>query len=169
MSDQQAHNYSVQVKWTGNLGQGTSSYGAYSRDHEISAAGKTVVSGSSDPTFRGDPARNNPEDLLVGSLSACHMLWYLHLCAEAKIIVLEYLDEASGIMVETPDGGGRFAEVVLRPLIVICDDGDTGLAVQLHEQEKQLCFLANSVNFPVRCEPSVREGHGAGPGPVCEF
>jgi len=169
MSDQQAHNYSVQVKWAGNLGQGTSSYGAYSRDHEISVAGKTVISGSSDPAFRGDPARYNPEDLLVGSLSACHMLWYLHLCVEAKIIVLEYLDQASGIMVETADGGGCFTEVVLRPRIVISAGGDAGLAVQLHEQAQQLCFIANSVNFPVRCEPSVREGHGAGPGPTREY
>jgi organic hydroperoxide reductase OsmC/OhrA len=156
MSGPGEHHYSVQVTWTGNLGQGTSGYRAYSRNHEISASGKAVVAGSSDPAFRGDPARYNPEDLLVGSLSACHMLWYLHLCAEAGVVVVEYLDHASGVMVETAGGGGRFNEVVLRPQVVISAGGDPELAVQLHAKAHHLCFIANSVNFPVRCEPAVR-------------
>lgn len=155
MGDPREHQYTVQVKWTGNLGQGTSSYRAYSRDHEISVVGKTSIAGSSDPAFRGDPARYSPEDLLVGSLSACHMLWYLHLCAQAKIVVLEYLDQAAGVMVETSDGGGRFKEVVLRPQVAIRSGGDPELAVRLHERAHHLCFIANSVNFPVRCEPRV--------------
>src|SRR4030095_12641543 len=100
------HSYSVKLNWTGNLGQGTSGYRAYSRNHEISAGGKPALPGSSDPTFRGDPTRYNPEEFLVSALSTCHMLWYLHLCAEAQIVVLEYSDEASGVMEETPDGGG---------------------------------------------------------------
>jgi organic hydroperoxide reductase OsmC/OhrA len=156
MGDQKEHQYAVQVKWTGNLGQGTSSYRAYSREHEISAAGKAPIAGSSDPAFRGDPARYNPEDLLVSSLSACHMLWYLHLCAEAKINVLEYLDQASGVMVGTPDGGGRFKEVVLRPQVAISAGGDSELAQRLHERANKLCFIANSVNFAVRCEPRIQ-------------
>lgn len=156
MGDNKEHRYAVQVKWTGNLGQGTSGYRAYSRDHEISAVGKAAIAGSSDPTFRGDPERYNPEELLVGSLSACHMLWYLHLCAEAKVVVLEYLDQAAGFMVETSDGGGRFAEVVLRPQVAIKNGGDAELAVRLHERAHHLCFIANSMNFPVRCEPRVR-------------
>lgn len=156
MGDNKEHRYAVQVKWTGNLGQGTSGYRAYSRDHEISAVGKAAIAGSSDPTFRGDPERYNPEELLVGSLSACHMLWYLHLCAEAKVVVLEYLDQAAGFMVETSDGGGRFAEVVLRPQVAIRNGGDAELAVRLHERAHHLCFIANSMNFPVRCEPRVR-------------
>ena len=155
-SDQREHNYSVQVKWTGNLGQGTNGYRGYSRDHEISAAGRASVAGSSDPAFRGDPERYSPEDLLVSSLSACHMLWYLHLCAEAGIIVVEYLDQASGVMMETPDGGGRFKEVVLIPRVAISAGGDPELAERLHERAHHLCFIANSVNFPVRCEPRIR-------------
>jgi organic hydroperoxide reductase OsmC/OhrA len=150
------HHYTVQVKWTGNRGEGTSGYRTYSRNHELSAPGKPALPGSSDPTFRGDPERYNPEELLVGSLSTCHMLWYLHLCAEAKIIVLQYVDEASGVMAETSDGGGRFTDVLLRPQVVLAADGDLDRAVELHERAHHLCFIANSVNFPVRCEPQTR-------------
>ena len=153
MDNHKQHRYSIQVKWTGNLGQGTSGYRAYSRNHEIAAPGKPVVPGSSDPTFRGDPERYNPEELLVTSLSTCHMLWYLHLCAEAKIVVLHYEDDASGVMEETPDGGGRFTQVVLKPRVVITASEDLERAEALHERAHHLCFIANSVNFPVRCEP----------------
>lgn len=156
MSAHKEHRYSVRVKWTGNTGQGTNGYRGYSRDHEILAAGKAAVAGSSDPAFRGDSARYNPEDLMVSSLSACHMLWYLHLCAEAKLIVVEYLDQASGLMVETPGGGGRFKEVLLKPEVAISAGGDLELAMRLHERAHHLCFIANSVNFPVRCEPTIR-------------
>lgn len=161
MGSHQQHHYSVEVKWTGNLGEGTSSYRSYSRNHEITAAGKPTLPGSSDPTFRGDPQRYNPEELLVSALSTCHLLWYLHLCAEAKITVLEYVDEASGVMEETPDGGGRFTEVTLRPQVVIAAGGDVARAEQLHERAHHLCFIANSVNFSVRCEPRIRIGRHA--------
>lgn len=144
------------MTWTGNLGEGTSGYRGYSRNHEISASGKVAVPGSSDATFRGDPKRYNPEELLVSSLSACHMLWYLHLCAEAKIVVLQYVDEASGVMEETSNGGGRFTDVVLKPEVLIAAGGDLERAEQLHERAHHLCFIANSVNFPVRCEPQTR-------------
>jgi organic hydroperoxide reductase OsmC/OhrA len=156
LHDHKQHRYSIQVTWTGNLGQGTSGYRTYSRNHEISAAGKPALPGSSDPTFRGDPARYNPEELLVSALSTCHMLWYLHLCAEAQIVVLQYVDEASGVMVETSEGGGRFLEVVLKPQIVIASRHDLERAEPLHERAHHLCFIANSVNFPVRCEPQTR-------------
>jgi len=156
MHDDKQHRYSARVTWTGNLGQGTSSYRAYSRNHEIAAAGKPVLPGSSDPTFRGDPDRYNPEEFLVSSLSTCHMLWYLHLCAEAKIVVVEYVDEASGVMTERSDGGGRFTEVTLKPHVVIASGGDLARAEALHERAHHLCFIANSVNFPVRCDPRIR-------------
>jgi organic hydroperoxide reductase OsmC/OhrA len=149
------HSYTVHVRWTGNLGQGTSGYKAYARAHEVSAAGKPVIPCSSDPAFRGDASRYNPEELLVASLSACHMLWYLHLCADAGIVVMEYVDRASGTIEETSDGGGHFKEVVLRPAASIKRGGDVGLAMTLHERAHHLCFIANSVNFPVRCEPHV--------------
>jgi organic hydroperoxide reductase OsmC/OhrA len=150
-----AHRYQTSLRWTGNRGTGTSGYRAYGRDHEITAPGKPVLPGSSDPAFRGDRVRYNPEDLLVASLSACHMLQYLHLCAAAGIVVTAYEDEAEGTMEETPDGGGHFTEVVLRPLVRVAAGSDPAAADALHERAHHLCFIASSVNFPVRCEPRV--------------
>ena len=151
------HTYAVRVAWTGDRGSGTSGYRAYARDHEVSAAGKPVVPGSSDPAFRGDPARYNPEELLVASLSACHMLWYLHRCADAGVVVTGYVDDARGTMAETADGGGRFTGVTLRPRVRVAEGSDRELAASLHERAHRMCFIANSVNFPVTCEPAVEE------------
>jgi organic hydroperoxide reductase OsmC/OhrA len=149
------HTYATQLRWTGNLGQGTVDYRAYARDHEIRVAGKPMVPGSSDPAFRGDATRYNPEELLVASLSACHMLWFLHLCTDAGLVVTAYDDEACGTMVETVDGGGHFTEVVLHPVVTV-SRGDPALAAHLHDRAHGLCFIANSMNFPVRCEAVVR-------------
>jgi len=148
------HRYAAKIRWTGDRGTGTSSYRAYGRDHEISADGKPSLPGSSDPRFRGDGARWNPEDLLVSALSACHMLSYLHLCAVAGIVVTAYEDRAEGTMRESPDGGGRFEEVVLRPRVTMAS-GDPLAARRLHEEAHRLCFIASSVGFPVRCEPEI--------------
>ena len=144
------------MEWTGNTGQGTRTYAGYQRNHEYSASGKPVIPGSADPNFRGDGSRYNPEELLVMSLSSCHMLWYLHLCADAKLVVLAYVDEATGTMVEDGLAGAQFTEVTLRPRVTIEDGGDKALAQSLHERAHHLCYVANSVNFPVRCEPSVQ-------------
>lgn len=152
------HEYSVTVRWTGDQGTGTSGYRAYKRDHEISASGKPVIPGSSDPAFRGDPTRYNPEEMLVASLSTCHMLWYLHLCADAGIVVTGYVDEPHGLMAETEDGGGRFTEVVLRPRVRLAAGADPEVAQRLHERAHHLCFIANSVNFPVTCQAVIEEG-----------
>lgn len=149
------HEYVLETRWTGNRGSGTSDYRSYGRDHEVEVAGKPVLAGSADPQFRGDASRHNPEDLLVASLSACHMLWYLHLCAEAGVCVTAYVDRARGAMALGPDGGGRFEEVVLAPEVVITADSDPTLAESLHERAHQLCFIANSVNFPVQCRPAI--------------
>ncbi len=156
MSRKKTHRYYTQVLWTGNLGQGTANYKSYERSHEIVVEGKPIILGSSDPAFRGDQAKYNPEELLVASLSTCHMLWYLHLCAEASVVVTHYLDQAVGTMLETEDGGGCFAEVVLKPVVVITPNSDRNQAEQLHEQAHRFCFVANSVNFPVLCEPSIQ-------------
>jgi organic hydroperoxide reductase OsmC/OhrA len=149
------HRYAVTVDWTGNLGAGTSDYRAYDRRHEILADGKPPVPASSDPAFRGDPARYNPEDLLVASLSACHMLWYLHLCATGGIVVTAYRDRAEGVMEEGADGGGRFARVILRPSITVRPGTDLDKARALHHDAHAKCFIASSVNFPVDCEPDI--------------
>ena len=151
------HRYTVTVHWTGNTGTGTSDYRSYERRHEISAGdAKPVIPGSSDPTFRGDRSRWNPEELLVASLSACHKLWYLHLCAVSDIVVVDYIDRAEGIMREDADGSGRFERVILRPEVTIAPGSDPEKARELHEPAHAKCFIANSVNFPVEHEPVIR-------------
>lgn len=150
-----AHRYEIGVTWTGNTGSGTSSYIAYERSHEISGDGKPIIAGSSDPTFRGDKSRYNPEELLVASLSACDMLSYLHLCADARIAVTHYTDKAIGVMLTNADGGGRFTEVTLKPVVAVAKDSDVTLANELHHRAHHLCFIANSMNFSVRVEPEV--------------
>jgi organic hydroperoxide reductase OsmC/OhrA len=148
------HHYSVSILWTGNCGHGTRSYTAYGRSYEVRIAGKPIISGSSDPAFRGDPERYNPEELFVAALSSCHMLWYLHLCSDAGIIVNSYEDNAEGMMAES-DAGGRFTGVTLQPVVKIT--GSSECARQLHEKAHELCFLANSVNFPVEIRASIEE------------
>jgi organic hydroperoxide reductase OsmC/OhrA len=155
MAADKQHSYPIRMTWTGNTGQGTRTYAGYQRAHEYSVAGKPVIPGSSDPNFRGDATRYNPEELLVMSLSSCHMLWYLHLCADAKIVVLSYDDNATGTMVETEATGGHFTEVTLRPRVTIEAGSDVALATSLHERAHHLCYVANSVKFPVRCEPTI--------------
>ncbi len=149
------HRYKADVVWTGNLGPGTTSYRGYDRSYEIRCPGKAPILGSSDPAFRGNPRLHNPEELLAASVSACHMLWYLHLAATAGLIVTAYEDNVEGTMGEAPDGSGRFTEMILRPRITISKGGDTGLAQRLHETAHQKCFIANSINFPVRVEPTI--------------
>ncbi|MGA7540200.1 MAG: OsmC family protein [Steroidobacteraceae bacterium] len=149
------HQYAVSIAWTGNEGTGTQSYAGYRRDHEITAAGKPPIPGSSDPTFRGDRARYNPEELLVASLSGCHMLWYLHLCAISGIVVLEYQDEASGLLQEESDGGGAFVRVVLKPRVTLAKGSDPERALALHEKAHHLCFIARSVAFPVEVAAQI--------------
>lgn len=150
------HRYQVQITWTGNTGQGTADYRAYKRDHEIVIAGKSApIAGSSDAAFRGDPARYSPEELLVSTLSTCHMLWMLHLCADAGITVTAYADQACGVMSETAEGSGRFTEVTLNPVMTITDARRIPETEALHTKAHELCFIANSVNFPVLCPSPV--------------
>jgi len=152
---ERTHRYQVEVDWTGNLGQGTSGYRAYRRTNEVRGQGKPPVPGSSDPAFRGEADRWNPEELLVASLSQCHMLWYLHLAASAGVVVVAYTDAAEGTMLETGDGGGHFTEVVLRPVVTVASPEMADKAAGLHGRAHQLCYIANSVNFPVRHQPTT--------------
>lgn len=155
------HHYKVNITWTGNKGKGTASYTAYDRDHTISSSNKPVIPASSDPSFRGDATRYNPEELLVASLSSCHMLWFLHLCSAAGVIVLEYLDDATGTMEETADGGGHFTEVTLFPVITVASEEMITQADDLHEKANALCFIARSCNFPVHHKPIYKVAENA--------
>lgn len=158
------HHYRLKTRWTGAADGPTSSYAAYSRDYVIEMEGKPDLHGSADPAFRGDPAQHNPEDWLVAALSACHMLSYLALCARGGISVVAYEDEATGTMAPS-EGRIRFTEVVLRPKVVIDPASDLEKAVRLHAQAHAECFIANSVNFPVRHDASVTHAAPAGNRP----
>ena len=155
MGVRRTHRYDLTMTWTGNRGTGTSGYRDYGRNHEIGAEGRPLLEGSSDPTFHGDKTRWNPELELVAALSQCHMLSYLHVCATAGVVVTAYDDEPYGLMAETEDGGGHFTEVVLRPRVTVADPGMAEQAQKLHREASEKCFIASSVNFPVRHEPSV--------------
>ncbi len=148
------HSYAVTVEWLGNRGTGTSGYRDYGREHVVRAEGKHDLEGSSDRVFHGDPDRWNPEELLLAALSQCHLLSYLHVAANAGVIVTGYTDAAVGTMVQTPNGGGHFTSATLRPRVTIASD-DADLARALHHEANRKCFIAASVNFPVHHEPEI--------------
>ncbi len=155
------HTYDVSVVWTGAGAGGTRSYTSYERDHEVRFEGKPPLPGSSDPAFRGDPARYSPEELLVAALSQCHMLWLLHVAAVNGVVVVGYVDNAVGTMRVEAAGAGQFTEVVLRPVVTLgATDRPDGTPVTaedvatLHRKAHEHCFIARSVNFPVRLDPA---------------
>jgi organic hydroperoxide reductase OsmC/OhrA len=150
------HRYTLTVTWTGNTGEGTAAYRGYRRTHTVTAEGPPELAGSADRTFHGDRDRWNPEQLLLASLAQCHMLSYLHVCVEAGVVVTEYVDHPIGSMTTESDGSGRFTEVVLHPEVTVADGGMIEAATRAHHRASELCFIANSVNFPVRHEPAVR-------------
>lgn len=151
------HTYATTVQWTGSNGRGTVDYRSYGRSYNIEAANKLPISGSADPAFRGDAKCWNPEDLFLASISACHQLWYLHLCADAGVVVLAYTDEAQGAMSEEEGGSGQFDHITLRPHVVIASYSDAKVASQLHHEAHAKCFLARSVNFEVHCEATITQ------------
>lgn len=150
-----SHHYQLEIKWTGNNGTGTSGYRDYERSYDVSGEGKETIESSSDPAFRGDKNKYNPEELLLASLSGCHMLSYLHLCAVNGVIVIQYTDEAKGIMVQTSDGKGNFEEVTLYPKVIVSEISMIEKANELHLKANEYCFIANSVNFPVHHKPQA--------------
>lgn len=149
------HRYTLRATWTGDRGTGTSGYRDYDRSVTLSVAGKPDIAASSDKPFRGDATRWNPEDLLLAALSECHLLSYLHACVQAGVVVVAYTDDATGTMVEDGRGAGAFTEVMLHPVVTIADESMRDAALAAHAQAHDWCFIANSVNFPVRHEPTI--------------
>lgn len=150
------HQYIASIQWTGNKGAGTSAYKAYERSHSILIDKKPIIKASSDPSFRGDKNLHNPEELFLSSISSCHMLWYLHLCSVNNVIVIEYVDHASGTMKENSDGSGYFTEVLLNPVVTVTESDMITLAEALHHQASKMCYIANSLNFPVKHNPTTK-------------
>lgn len=149
------HNFKASLEWKGNLGTGTDSYTTYSRDFNIVGDKNHIIEGSSDPIFNGNGKKYNPEELLIQALSSCHMLWYLHLCADAGVIVEKYADDADGDMEIVEGGKGKFTLVTLRPNVIVKDSSMIIKALELHDKAHEHCFIASSVNFDVACEPNV--------------
>ena len=150
------HKYTLTVQWTGNNGTGTSTYRGYERSHKITSENKADIFCSSDPVFHGDKTKYNPEELLVAALSSCHMLFYLHLCADSGIVVVDYVDNPAGLMIESEDGSGHFSEVTLNPIVTITDSTMINKANELHKRANELCFIANSCNFKVHHKPNCK-------------
>lgn len=159
------HEYQIGVEWVGNRGTGTSGYRAYGRELLVHAADKPPLEASADPTFHGNRERWNPEELLVAALAQCHMLSYLHMAVRAGVVVTAYTDAASGTMRQ--EGiGGAFTEVVLRPRVTVADAAMVDAARAAHAAAREACFIANSVNFPVRHEPEIVVGDTGSAGPA---
>ncbi|MDU0325248.1 OsmC family protein [Microbacterium sp. KSW2-21] len=152
------HHYRLRSTWTGDRGTGTSGYREYDRAVTLEVDGKPAISASADKPFRGDPAKWNPEELLLGALSECHLLSYLHACVTTGVVVTGYEDDASGTLQEDGNSGGAFTEVTLRPRVRVADESMVEAALAAHKQAREWCFIANSVNFPVHHEPEVTVG-----------
>ncbi len=150
------HRYQLKTTWTGNTGTGTSNYRSYERSLTIAAEGKVDILATSDTAFNSDKTKHNPEEMLLASISSCHMLWYLHLCSEAGVVVMDYTDNATGIMIETADGGGHFTEVILSPTITVNHSSMKEKAIALHQKANKLCYIANSCNFPILHKPIIK-------------
>lgn len=149
------HRYTSTIEWTGNHGESTKNYRSYERSYTISVDGKADIYGSSDPAFLGNPRLHNPEDLLLASVSSCHLLWYLHFCSVNKILVLEYKDFAEGTMTEEANGSGKFTKIILKPKIVVAEKSMIEKAIELHEKANEYCFIANSLNFTIQHQPEI--------------
>lgn len=151
-----AHSYNAHIVWTGGEKGPAADYATFSRDYRAQVPGKAAIAGSADPSYKGDPALHNPEDLLLIALSACHMLTYLAYAALKKVVVVSYEDQATGTLT-VEKSTGQFSEVVLHPVVAIAKGSDKALAEALHENAHHNCFIARSVNFPVRYEPRIIE------------
>ena len=147
------HSYALAAEWTGNLGTGTTGYREYGRNVVLRIDGKPDLLASADTPFRGDADRWNPEELLLAALSECHLLSYLHVAVQHGVVVIGYSDAATGEMVVAPDDAGHFTRVDLRPRVELADESQRSLADSLHAEANRLCFIANSVNFPVHHAP----------------
>lgn len=143
------HDYTARVVWTGNRGQGTASYKGYDRTWNVETPGKPLIHCSNDPLLGGDPTLHNPEDMLIAALSACHMLWYLHLASNAGIAVHDYRDDPLAIGETDSTGASRFLSATLRPQITVPEGTDVAEADAIHHEIGKVCFIARSVNFPV--------------------
>lgn len=155
-----AHDYTARIRWTGNRGQGTASYKAYDRTWRVETPGKPPIDCSNDPLLGGDPGLHNPEDMLIAALSACHMLWFLHLASDAGVAVEAYEDDPLAVGETDAKGASRFLGATLRPRIAVPEGTDLALLDALHARVHETCFIARSINFPVDVAARYRIARG---------
>ena len=141
------HLFKAEAKWTSKQEDSTKRF--YIKSHTILIDGKLVLHVSAAKAFKGDPELYNPEDLLLSSLVSCHMMSYLYVCSQNGIEVLEYSDNAEATLETYADGSGRFVTVTLNPKATIANPDKIQMALDLHQKANQLCFIANSCNFPI--------------------
>ncbi len=139
------HLFKAALNWSKDNGKSI----RYTKNHTISFEGKEALTISAAKAFKGDPSLHNPEDLLLSSLMSCHMMSYLYICAQHQIEVIDYQDQAIATLETNENGSGRFIEVRLNPQVTISNGEQIALANTLHHQAHQLCFIANSCNFPI--------------------
>lgn len=151
------HNYQLTTVWHGNKGEGTKNVRAYDRSHTVSIQGKPELHLTTDNPHVGDKSKLNPEDLLVSAVSSCHMLSYLYVCALEGIVITEYTDNATGLMIENESGGGKFKEITLNPICIVAHENMIDKAIELHHKAHEICYIANSVNFDVKCNPTIKK------------
>ena len=147
------HLFKVALNWIKKEPQTDSSTRIYTKSHHISIEGKPDLEVSAAKAFKGDPNLYNPEDLLLSSLTSCHMMSYLYCCMQYKIEVISYQDHSEATLQVNPDGSGKIVKVDLFPEIIISNSSQIELALSLHKKANELCFIANSCNFPVYHHP----------------
>ena len=152
------HEYAARLVWSNRSGAGTADYAGYDREYRVLVSGKPELTGSADAMFRGEASKHNPEDLFLVAISSCHMLSYLALCARNGVRVTAYEDDVRGTLALTPDGGGKFEIVTLRPRVTVADADTTDKAMQLHETAHQVCFIANSCSVPIHHHATIEVG-----------
>lgn len=148
------HHYQLTTEWQDTSGKGTNNVKTYDRSHTVWIDGKPNLNLTTDNAAVGDKNKLNPEDLLVAAVSSCHMLSYLYVCALEGIVITSYVDNANGLMIEEESGGGKFKHIVLNPVCKVADESMIQKAIELHHRAHEICYIANSVNFEVICNPS---------------
>ena len=149
--------YRATVEW--QL-QGEFKYPTYSRAHAIDFGHGIQLPGNAAPWNipKSVPwtAGADPEQQFVASLSTCHMLWFLHLAHDAKLVVERYRDEASGVLAKNAEGRQAMTQVTLRPAVRFSGVQPTAEQyARLHHETHERCFIANSVKTEVIVEPSI--------------
>ena len=143
------HLFKAKLNWNSIPKEVITNTKRYTKTHQIAIDGKEILNVSAAKAFKGDPNLYNPEDLLLSSVVSCHMMSYLYVCSQNDITVVSYQDNAEGTLEVLENGSGRFVEIRLNPSVIIKEKEKIAQALSLHTKASELCFIANSCNFPI--------------------